>query len=109
LFFKEIEIFTEKPSFHRHALWAEALRVTLSSTQRSKLWRQREAAGRIVLHVEVDETKIAATMIEAGFLDPLRADDRCALRAAVERYLENAEPVEVRATRPDDPFRFRAE
>lgn len=55
---------------------------------RVRLHRQRQAAGRAILPLDVDEVRVADFLIRARLLDPVNADDRMALTKATERLLE---------------------
>lgn len=51
-------------------------------------WRQRQAGGRIVLQIEVDEYRLAAAMIANGALTEREAEDREYLARAVGLLVE---------------------
>lgn len=53
----------------------------------TRQWRAREKAGRIQLRLEADEADIVISLVEAGWLDPLKADDRAAISQAAQRII----------------------
>jgi hypothetical protein len=50
--------------------------------------RERQAAGRLLLPIEVDEVELVEVLVAHGVLDPIMADDKAAIARAVERVLE---------------------
>jgi hypothetical protein len=60
----------------------------LKAADRQRIRRAREHNGRIVLSVEVDETALAAVLLEAGFIEVNDQDDRQKLAAALSRAIE---------------------
>jgi hypothetical protein len=54
---------------------------------RMKAYRQREAAGRVVLTIEVPLIEVAELLIGGKLLQPHHANDRDELARAVERLL----------------------
>jgi hypothetical protein len=88
----------------RQAAWLEDLAVRFERashrallTSYTRAWRRRQRAGLVQLKVVADEANLAVFLIDAGLLDPLRADDRGALTRATERALalmcETSPPV----------------
>ncbi|MFM9859268.1 hypothetical protein RUR49_12390 [Pseudoxanthobacter sp. M-2] len=55
---------------------------------RMRQLRQRRAAGRIVLPVEVDEGRLVDVLIASRRLHPSAADDRDSIRRALEGLIE---------------------
>jgi len=58
-----------------------------ANARRVALAYRRRKAGRVVLQVEVEETPLVETLIEAKLLDPNVADDRAALSAALTQFI----------------------
>lgn len=56
--------------------------------ERMRMHRQRIAAGRIVLPVEVDEGRLVDVLIASRLLHPSAADDRDSIRRALEGLIE---------------------
>lgn len=61
-----------------------------SSADRVRLFRQRQAAGKVPLRIECDETELIETLIAARLLDRNANADpsRAELEHAVERLLK---------------------
>jgi len=59
-----------------------------SGADRMRQTRQRRAAGRLLLTIEVAELELAHTLVRHGMLDPLLADEPSAIARAIERTLE---------------------
>ena len=59
-----------------------------TAAARQRLHREREASGRIVLQVEVDETNLSVGLVEAGLISPNDADDKAKLQAGLSRLIE---------------------
>src|SRR5262245_14290230 len=53
----------------------------------TRRYRERLRAGKVRLAIVMDEASLTAMLVDRGFLNPLRADDRAALAAAAERVL----------------------
>jgi hypothetical protein len=62
--------------------------MATNAAARQRRRRERERAGLIVLRVEVDEVALTEQMVLAGFLSPSEADNRDAVRAALERVVQ---------------------
>jgi hypothetical protein len=60
----------------------------VSAAEKMRAYRERAAAGRICITVEVDAVDLAERLIEAGFLRPEDYDDRDALRLGLEHVVE---------------------
>jgi hypothetical protein len=56
--------------------------------QKLKRCRQRKRLGRTVLPIEIDQESVADRLIDAGFLQAWDADDRQAVRHALEQLLD---------------------
>jgi hypothetical protein len=54
---------------------------------RQRVYRARQNAGKIVLHIEVDEVETVAALVDGGFLDANAADDKRAIADAIERVI----------------------
>ncbi|MFK4725846.1 hypothetical protein ABIE89_006946 [Bradyrhizobium niftali] len=65
-----------------------------TAAERQRTHRQRQAAGKIVLPVEVDEVAITEALISAGLLSQQDLDDprrvAAALAAVVSTWCRNA-------------------
>jgi hypothetical protein len=57
------------------------------AADRQRHYRQRQNAGKIILHVEVDEIETTQALIDGGFLHADAADDKRAIAAAIERVI----------------------
>jgi hypothetical protein len=53
----------------------------------TRRWRARAQNGEILLRPIVDEAAFAVAAVDAGMLDPLRADDKTALTKAAEKVI----------------------
>lgn len=62
-------------------------RQTYSRADRQRTYRRRAAAGKIVLHIEVDEVEIVEILVSHGFLDASAADDKRAVAASIQRMI----------------------
>jgi hypothetical protein len=64
--------------------------VTAARRQRlkQKRYRDRRARGRIVLAVEVVDVELVEALVEAGLLARAQEDDRRAVKAALEQYID---------------------
>jgi hypothetical protein len=98
----------------KRAQWLRRVARKLEPLPRARhtaAWRAREKAGRILLKLEVDEAELVVGLIDAGLLDPLVADDRCAITAAAQRALVqfccNNGETSPRAQRVYDTMRIR--
>jgi hypothetical protein len=60
----------------------------VTAAARMRRLRQRQAAGRITLQVELDEVQLVETLTTARLLDPLADPSRADLERAVERLIE---------------------
>jgi hypothetical protein len=65
--------------------------------------RRRRAAGLVALSIEVPEVETVEALIASGFLASTAADDRGALRLALEQFIAAAvtasrHPISFRAT-----------
>ncbi|WP_292327051.1 hypothetical protein [Mesorhizobium sp.] len=58
-----------------------------ASPKRWQLARERERQGLIVLQIVVGDAHVSALLTGAGYLDPLKADDKKAIARALERYI----------------------
>ena len=54
---------------------------------RQREYRKRVTAGKIILHVEVDEVETVEMLLSVGFLDAIAADDKRAIAAAIQRLI----------------------
>lgn len=70
----------------------------LSGALRTRLYRRRRAAGKIVVRVTIDEIGASEALIASGWLDPRDQDDPRAIGAALERATIKIMP---RVTRHD--------
>lgn len=59
-----------------------------TAAQRVRRYRARQRLGRVAVMVDIDEVNAAEALIEIGELDPLKADDRRELAAALERFID---------------------
>jgi hypothetical protein len=59
-----------------------------SAAARTRRHRQRQAAGLIVVAVEIDEVRATEVLVAAGLLDPMVDHSREAISRAVERLVE---------------------
>jgi hypothetical protein len=60
----------------------------MTSTARSRRFRERRQAGKAVLSVEVDEVTLLGVLAAANLLDPQRDHSRADISRAVEQLLE---------------------
>jgi hypothetical protein len=60
----------------------------LTSTARSRRFRERRQAGKAVLSVVVDEVTLLGVLAAANLLDPQRDHSRADISRAVEQLLE---------------------
>jgi hypothetical protein len=60
----------------------------MTSTARSRRFRERRHAGKAVLSVEVDEVILLGILAEAGLLNPLQDHTRDAVGRALGQLLE---------------------
>jgi hypothetical protein len=58
------------------------------AASRQRAHRERQREGKIVLSVTVDEVALCEALVSGGFLDPVNADNRAEIEAAVERLLD---------------------
>jgi hypothetical protein len=62
-------------------------RARSKNAERMRQLRQRRAAGRIVLPIEVDEGRIVDVLIASRRLNPSAADDRESIRKALQKLI----------------------
>ena len=55
---------------------------------RQRHYRQRQSAGKIILHIEVDDVEVPAALLLPGFLSADACDDRQAIAAAIQQVIE---------------------
>jgi hypothetical protein len=61
--------------------------MTVSSTNRVREHRARERAGKVLLHLEVDEVDVTELLVRHGLLPPRRDCDRTELAAALSTLI----------------------
>ena len=64
-----------------------APRALAPSTLPTRRWRKRRQDGLVCLNVVIDEALLVVGLVDHNLLDPLRADDKCALAAAAGEAL----------------------
>lgn len=52
-----------------------------------RTYRQRVSAGKIVVHIEIDEVETVAALVAEGLLEANAADDKRAIAAAIEKVI----------------------
>jgi RNA polymerase-interacting CarD/CdnL/TRCF family regulator len=73
----------------------EARRRAAEWTRR---YRERLAAGKMVLQIEIDAVAVADFLIKAEQLNPLKSDDRHEMARALERLLAELTRIECEAS-----------
>src|SRR5262245_38372490 len=76
-----------RPGWHR-PVQLETTSGAMTSTARSRRFRERRHAGKAVLSVEVDESTLLGVLAAAKLLDPQRDHSRADISRAVEQLLE---------------------
>jgi len=69
--------------------------MTTTRSERQQRYRARRKAGLIRITVEIDEVAHIERMIEMGFLDQSRCEDRDAIADATARLLAALVPADV--------------
>lgn len=62
--------------------------MSTAAAARQRLYRQREANGKLVLSVEVSEADLCTALVDGGFISTNDQDDREKLQAALSRLIE---------------------
>ncbi len=62
--------------------------MNASSTARVRRWRARRRAGRVVVHLEIDEVAVGELLAHHGVLPPCGCDDSATLGHALEQFIE---------------------
>ncbi len=68
--------------------------MTATSTARVRRSRRRHHAGRVVVHIEIDETAAGELLAHHG-LPPCGCDESAALEHALEQLVEGRNPTSV--------------
>jgi hypothetical protein len=55
---------------------------------RQRHYRQRQSAGKIIVHIEIDEVPTVDALVSAGFLRADDCDNKPAIAAAIQRVIE---------------------
>ncbi|MER8431389.1 hypothetical protein [Mesorhizobium caraganae] len=62
----------------------------MSAAERMRKTRQRRHKGVIPVSIDIDDVRVPALLVAAGFLASKDADDRKAIGAALESYIAEA-------------------
>lgn len=65
------------------------------SGARTRRWRERQKAGRIVLAVEADEIALIDKLVATSFLRPEFSDDPVAIKRALEKLIDRIVVTDV--------------
>lgn len=68
----------------------------MSAAARQRAYRQRRAAGRVKLHIEVDEISLAEKLVATRFLAREQVDDLAEMTAALERLIDQIIAADLR-------------
>jgi hypothetical protein len=60
----------------------------MSGTDRTRRYRERKAAGRVMIQIAIEPTLVSEFLVDTGFLEAWDVADLSAVRAALEHAIE---------------------